>query len=107
MQGADGLRGRRNQPLGRDGATLYLGRTATIGASPSGKAADFGSAIPRFESWRPSHRLRPPGFVRPGTFVAGRPWRGLSRRTKSMPSLGTAISKILRLQRNDDFQFVT
>jgi hypothetical protein len=25
-----------------------------IGASPSGKAADFDSAIPRFESWRPS-----------------------------------------------------
>src|SRR5579883_3585887 len=24
------------------------------GASPSGKAADFESAIPRFESWRPS-----------------------------------------------------
>jgi hypothetical protein len=36
--------------------TLYCGRTGTIGASPSGKAADFGSAIPRFESWRPSHR---------------------------------------------------
>ncbi len=26
-----------------------------IGVSPSGKAADFGSAIPRFESWYPSH----------------------------------------------------
>jgi hypothetical protein len=25
------------------------------GASPSGKAAVFGTAIPRFESWRPSH----------------------------------------------------
>src|SRR4051812_22641805 len=25
-----------------------------IGASPSGKAAVFGTAIPRFESWRPS-----------------------------------------------------
>jgi hypothetical protein len=24
------------------------------GASPSGKAAVFGTAIPRFESWRPS-----------------------------------------------------
>ncbi len=24
------------------------------GASTSGKSADFGSAIPRFESWRPS-----------------------------------------------------
>jgi hypothetical protein len=25
-----------------------------FGASTSGKSADFGSAIPRFESWRPS-----------------------------------------------------
>ena len=29
--------------------------TAAVGASPSGKAAVFGTAIPRFESWRPSH----------------------------------------------------
>jgi hypothetical protein len=29
------------------------------GASPSGKAAVFGTAIPRFESWRPSHRAPP------------------------------------------------
>jgi ribose-phosphate pyrophosphokinase len=28
------------------------------GASPSGKAPDFDSGIPRFESWRPSHSLR-------------------------------------------------
>ena len=28
--------------------------TASLGASPSGKAAVFGTAIPRFESWRPS-----------------------------------------------------
>src|SRR5438034_2910319 len=34
-----------------------------FGASPSGKAADFGSAIPRFESWRPSHRLQPTSNV--------------------------------------------
>src|SRR2546429_9961816 len=34
---------------------LILWRTGTIGASPSGKAADFGSAIRRFESYRPSH----------------------------------------------------
>src|SRR5207302_7777854 len=35
----------------------------TIGASPSGKAADFGSATRRFESYRPSHCLvsRHPG----------------------------------------------
>ena len=25
-----------------------------VGASPSGKAPDFDSGIPRFESWRPS-----------------------------------------------------
>ena len=36
-----------------------MGRTETIGASPSGKAADFGSATRRFESYRPSHRLQP------------------------------------------------
>lgn len=29
-------------------------RQRRIGASPSGKAAVFGTAIPRFESWRPS-----------------------------------------------------
>lgn len=29
--------------------------TATVGASPSGKAPVFGIGIPRFESWRPSH----------------------------------------------------
>ncbi len=28
------------------------------GASPSGKAPDFDSGIPRFESWRPSHLLK-------------------------------------------------
>ena len=37
---------------------LILWRTGTIGASPSGKAADFGSAIRRFESYRPSHHLQ-------------------------------------------------
>jgi hypothetical protein len=26
-----------------------------VGASPSGKAPDFDSGIPRFKSWRPSH----------------------------------------------------
>src|SRR5690349_19071020 len=31
-----------------------------VGASPSGKAAVFGTAIPRFESWRPSHLHRKP-----------------------------------------------
>ena len=29
--------------------------TAPVGASPSGKASVFGTDIPRFESWRPSH----------------------------------------------------
>ena len=29
----------------------------SIGVSPSGKAAVFGIAIPRFESWHPSHLL--------------------------------------------------
>ena len=29
-----------------------------IGVSPSGKALDFDSSIPRFESWHPSHNLR-------------------------------------------------
>src|SRR5690606_6171415 len=33
---------------------------ARVGASPSGKAAVFGTAIPRFESWRPSHPARQP-----------------------------------------------
>jgi hypothetical protein len=28
-----------------------------LGASPSGKAAVFGTAIPRFESWRPNQLL--------------------------------------------------
>ena len=27
-----------------------------VGASTSGKSRDFGSRIPRFESWRPSQR---------------------------------------------------
>ena len=30
-------------------------QTAPVGASPSGKAPVFGTGIPRFESWRPSH----------------------------------------------------
>ncbi len=30
-------------------------RNGTGGASPSGKAPVFGTGIPRFESWRPSH----------------------------------------------------
>ena len=34
--------------------------TGHAGASPSGKAAVFGTAIPRFESWRPSHSLSHP-----------------------------------------------
>ncbi len=33
------------------------GSGPSIGASPSGKAADFDSAIPRFESWRPSQDI--------------------------------------------------
>ena len=33
---------------------LWWRPPAAVGASPSGKAADFDSAIPRFESWRPS-----------------------------------------------------
>ena len=32
--------------------------TGHAGASPSGKAAVFGTAIPRFESWRPSHTFQ-------------------------------------------------
>ena len=28
-----------------------------IGASPSGKAPDFDSGIPRFESWRPNQNF--------------------------------------------------
>jgi hypothetical protein len=41
--------------VARDGSADYV--HAHIGASPSGKAAVFGTAIPRFESWRPSHPL--------------------------------------------------
>jgi hypothetical protein len=41
--------------VARYGAADYV--HAHIGASPSGKAAVFGTAIPRFESWRPSHLL--------------------------------------------------
>ena len=32
--------------------------TGPVGASPSGKASVFGTDIPRFESWRPSHPPR-------------------------------------------------
>jgi hypothetical protein len=32
----------------------FEGGFEDLGASPSGKAAVFGTAIPRFESWRPS-----------------------------------------------------
>jgi hypothetical protein len=44
---------------GRGGARRFLQavggyRPGLVGASPRGKAADFDSAIPRFESWRPS-----------------------------------------------------
>ena len=34
----------------------YLG--ASVGVSPSGKAPVFGTGIPRFESWHPSHSFR-------------------------------------------------
>ena len=42
--------------------TMFLIRTQTIklffvGISPSGKAAGFDPAIPRFKSWYPSHFL--------------------------------------------------
>ncbi len=41
---------------GQDAVWPYPSWTAGIGVSPSGKAAVFGTAIPRFESWHPSHR---------------------------------------------------
>jgi hypothetical protein len=56
-----------------------------IGASPSGKAAVFGTAIPRFESWRPSHHhLR---RKRLAFQVAGRRGRSLGS-----PECGTSGS---------------
>ena len=48
----------RNRVKLRPARLLNGGRCASIrsavGVSPSGKAADFESAIPRFESWHPS-----------------------------------------------------
>ena len=43
--------------MGRGVITLLrrAGLGNVVGAWPSGKAAVFGIAIPRFESWRPSH----------------------------------------------------
>ena len=35
--------------------SLYVIFERLLGASTSGKSRDFGSRIPRFESWRPSH----------------------------------------------------
>ncbi len=43
-----------DKPVARGGRAAYIGALRRIGASPSGKAAVFGTAIPRFESWRPS-----------------------------------------------------
>ncbi len=38
------------------GLTILVRKCISFdGASPSGKAPDFDSGIPRFESWRPSH----------------------------------------------------
>ncbi len=61
LQSLAGDLSRRMRPPVRS-ACRWLHRAAThtrtqqrVGASPSGKAAVFGTAIPRFESWRPSH----------------------------------------------------
>src|SRR5208282_5176328 len=70
---ASGLMG-----IARAGAT-----PAKLGASPSGKAADFDSAIRRFESSRPSHTFRACGdFLR--FSWKGRKVSGL-RRLKASP----------------------
>ena len=45
--------------------------TAPVGASPSGKAAAFDAAIPRFESWRPSQLPSKPLK----TLCSGEYWR--------------------------------
>ena len=37
--------------------TFHSASKNSIGVSPSGKAAGFDPAIPRFESWHPSHIL--------------------------------------------------
>jgi hypothetical protein len=37
-----------------------------IGASPSGKAPDFDSGIPRFDPWRPSQALKNVTVITPG-----------------------------------------
>ncbi len=74
-----------------------------LGASPSGKAADFGSAIPRFESWRPNHspifrtaapptgtRRRPRPFGRKcgqGRGASARRAAGAARRAGAGPTL--------------------
>ena len=41
----------------------------TVGASPSGKAAVFGTAIPRFESWRPSQKYKKITFSKEGKII--------------------------------------
>ena len=65
-------RNRRKAALKRARAGLMvrdlLGIGPGIGASPSGKAPDFDSGIPRFESWRPSHRDLGPRFRWDGRF---------------------------------------
>ncbi len=52
----DGNAGTARRPVASASHPLWK-RQPRVGASPSGKAAVFGTAIPRFESWRPSHFL--------------------------------------------------
>ena len=52
-----------------------------IGASPSGKAPDFDSGIPRFDPWRPSHIQGGSSEVR----KAGRKVKGFFFRASDLP----------------------
>ena len=58
---------------------LYASFASRIGASPSGKAADFDSAMRRFESSRPSHFLLQPSKRSGAAGLGPSRWLGFGR----------------------------
>ena len=61
--------------------------TGPVGASPSGKASVFGTDIPRFESWRPSHFSSPVKWFR---MFVGRSAGPARSRNRDRPSVFAA-----------------
>jgi hypothetical protein len=66
-----------------------------IGASPSGKAAVFGTAIPRFESWRPSQQFQRLTEIRAFAALRGLPQGYRSARDLSAGRSGHRIHEAL------------